>query len=84
MTELAFESEELDLNDAERACARSEYRQFGPANAAELIAGLRRNGHKTDGYVESALCLSLEDYRRVVEVHKSLPDPPRPMIRRKR
>jgi hypothetical protein len=78
MTDLAFQSDELDLTDAEKAQARHEYAQFGPVSADTLCCLLRDAGYRRDGVMESALLLPLEDYRVVEELYKSLPDnPPR-------
>jgi hypothetical protein len=82
MSELAFQTDELGLSDADKACCVHEYRMFGPQSADTLIQGLRRHGYKVDGYLESARLCPLEDYLRVEEVYKALPEQPRPKIRR--
>lgn len=84
MSEVAFRSEELGLSDAEQAGALHEYRQFGPPTVGSLVAILRRNGYRTDGVLESARLLSLEEYREVEAVYKSLPEQPQGKIRRRR
>ena len=84
MSELAFESAELGLSEAEKAGCRLDLRYIGAVPVSQLIAGLRKHGHKVDGFVEAARLLPLDQYYRVVEVYKSLPDRPRGKIRRKR
>lgn len=85
MTELAFQSEELALSEAEQAAARNLAETPGTTTptASELIESLRKNG-RDQAILEVALALPLEEYRRVEEVYREV-DPPRaPSIRRKR
>jgi hypothetical protein len=83
MSELAFQSEELPLEEWERAAARTDYMAGRVVPVERLIEGLRKHGHKVDGYIESALLLPLDQYRSVAEVHASLPDQPGGKIRRR-
>lgn len=79
---LAFQSDELDLTDADRAAARQQYQQLQAGQlgefptAAKLIEGLRKRGVRDDTYLTSALVLDLDEYRRVEEVYKGLPAKP--------
>lgn len=84
MAEPAFESDELQLSEAEKVGARMMYAQFGPPSEEVLIKNLRRIGHKADGYLETALGLPLDAYKRVLEVYKSLPAPPQRSYRRRK
>lgn len=81
----AFQSEELNLEDWERAAARAQYLAFSNRlQADELIIAMQKHGHKVDGYLDSALCLPLADYRRVKTVYDALPEPDLPRTRRRR
>lgn len=84
MSQIAFKSDELELEDWERAAARAQFLWAGMSDPDALIQGLRQHGHKVDGYVESALTCTLDDYNRVKEVYDSLPEPDLPKTRRRR
>lgn len=85
MTELAFQSDELDLNEVEKASARDLYRTPGvmQPTAAELIGILRTHG-RDQAVLEVALTLPTEEYRRVEEVYREVDPPSGPKIRRSR
>lgn len=85
MIDLAYQSDELDLSEEEKCCARHlrETPGMEQASAQELIESLRRNG-RDQAVLECALTLPLEEYRRVEEVYREVDPPARPKIRRSR
>lgn len=78
MAELAFQSEELELEEWQRAGARHLYNliQDGmagrPPTASELIRSIQKQGQDS-ALLESALLLPLDEYRQVEEVYKKAP-----------
>lgn len=89
MADLAFQSDELDLEEWERAGARSMFMQIQNGTlgrlptASELIEKLRAEG-KDDSLLAAALLLTLPEYRRVADVLKEVEAPRGPKIRRRR
>lgn len=79
----AFQDEEVELTEAERACARHLYVNVGPTTADTLIEKLRKDG-RDQAVLEVALLLPTDEYRRVEEVYREVDPPPRPKIRRRR
>lgn len=79
----AYESDELDLSEAERASVRDLASTPGTEQptAGELIEKLRKDG-RDQAVLECALALPLEDYYRVEEVYREV-DPPRGPSRRR-
>lgn len=75
MSELAFESDALDLADWERAGARLQYEEVQSGimgslpTAVDLIECIQRHGPLA-GYLESARLLPVEEYWRVEEIHR--------------
>lgn len=73
--ELAFQSDELDLEEWERAAANRQYQEIRRGilgrmpTASDLIELIRKNG-PLSGYLESAWLLPLEEFWRVEEVHR--------------
>lgn len=78
----AFLSDDLDLDEVDKACARYDYINFGPASSAELIECIHRNG-RIDGIIECALLLPLRDYYRVKAVWENA-IPPEPIKKRRK
>lgn len=72
MPELAYESDELDLTEAERASARNDIRMGFESSEADLLNTIGRRG-QLDGVMEAALGLPLDGYRRVEEAFKAAP-----------
>lgn len=78
MTDAAYLSDELDLTDAQRASAESLGRTPGtkPPTTTELLRMIAKHGKdvETDGILDVALLLPLEDYRKVEAAYKRAPD----------
>jgi hypothetical protein len=89
MPEPAYLSDELDLTDAEKAAAENLGRTPGtelPTTTA-LLKLIQKHGKaaETDGILDVALLLPLEDYEKVRDAYKRAPDNHyRPIVRRKR
>lgn len=85
MTELAYQSDELGLDEADKASARNLYMTPGTMQptAQELINILRTHG-RDQAVLEVALTLPLDEYRRVEEVYREVDPPTLPKIRRSR
>lgn len=79
----AYESDELDLTESERASVRNLASTPGSEQptASVLIAKLRKDG-RDQAVLECALGLPLEEYYRVEEVYREV-DPPRGPSRRR-
>lgn len=82
---LAFQEDELDLDEAEKAAARQLYMTPGSVqpSASELIEKLRKDG-RDQAVLECALGLPLDEYRRVEEVFREVDPPAGRQIRRSR
>lgn len=83
MSELTYESDEVELTEAERAGVRHDAQVCKQPTVRELLKCIRRNG-KVDGIVEAALGLPVEQYRRVEDAWKRAPVPDQPKTRRRR
>lgn len=82
MSELAYESDKVDLTEAERAGARHDAAVCEQPSVSELMKCIKRSG-KVDGIVEAALGLPVEQYERVRDAWKRAPAPDLPKTRRR-
>jgi hypothetical protein len=82
MEEPAFLSDELDLEESDRIGAALDVAVSGQITKAELLETIEKSG-QIEGVMESALQLTLEEYREVEAAWKAAPVPKKSKIRRR-
>lgn len=81
--EPAFLSDELFLEESERIAAANLLRTCGKPSKDSLLQAIEKQG-QIDGLLESAVLLTLDDYREVEAAWLAAPVPAKPKIRRRK